>query len=89
MFSSRDTTFALHRSRRRLQLADEAFESYLEWRDAASAASATYRRWAEAEPCERAAAFADIAAALDREQQAATRYGALLHETGALLEGRS
>ena len=69
-----------HRFTRRIdkQLVDEAFDAYLHWRDRSAEVWEAYRRWARATAGEARTAFGDYGAALEREDQAARRYGLLL-----------
>jgi hypothetical protein len=61
----------------RTQAANGAFELYLSWRQESSTCEAAYRDWLTRSPSsDRALAFIAYAAALDREQQAATEYAA-------------
>jgi hypothetical protein len=64
-------------------LLDAVIESYVTWREESAAVNETYRRWTHAVPNERAIAFGDYAAALDREEDAATEYRRLVEELGA------
>jgi hypothetical protein len=69
-----------HRLTRRIdeQLVDEAFDAYLHWRERSADVWETYTRWARATREEARAAFAHYGSALEREEQAARRYGLLL-----------
>ena len=71
----------------RQQLADRAFEHYLDWRDETSTLERAYDRWVGAPRGERAFAFAAYKAALDREEHAAVRYEAAMSEAERLLSG--
>jgi hypothetical protein len=82
MFTSRNSdtpsferALALFRERG----ADEAFQHYLDWRQESSTCDAAYRVWAStSNSSDRPLAYATYAAALDREQQAAAQYKAVL-----------
>jgi hypothetical protein len=57
---------------------DKAFDAYLEWRERSEAVQTTYSMWTDAS-CETAAiAFRAYAVALDREENAANRYNAII-----------
>jgi hypothetical protein len=71
----------------REQLADRAFQHYLDWRDETSTLERAYDRWVRAPRGERAFAFAAYRAALDREEHAAVRYEAAMSESERLLSG--
>ena len=71
----------------REQLADRAFQHYLDWRDETSTLERAYDRWVRAPLEERASAFAAYMAALDREEHAAVRYEAAMSEAERLLSG--
>jgi hypothetical protein len=60
----------------RERLLGEAFDRYLTWRNEAEAAREAYTRWWRA--TERAVPYAAYAAALDREECAATAYGSVV-----------
>lgn len=67
-------------SRKRTQsaaiaLVQELNIRYLDWLDDAAAAENAYTRWSHAPPEEKAQAFAVYVTALDREEDAARRYG--------------
>jgi hypothetical protein len=64
----------VRQSKRRTALADQAFDSYLRWREASEAVSAAYRRWSEAPPTQSDLEFAVYRVALDREEAAAELY---------------
>ena len=94
MFSGRDDAnhFLRHLPRgllevAREQLADRAFQHYLDWRDETATLEDAYDRWVRAPREERTFAFAAYMAALDREEHAAVRYEAALSEADRLLSG--
>ena len=60
------------------QLVDEGFDAYLHWRYRSAEVWEAYRRWAGATAGEARAAFGHYGAALQREEQAARRYGLLV-----------
>jgi hypothetical protein len=60
------------------QPVDEAFDAYLHWRNRSAEVWDAYRRWARATAGEARAAFGHYGAALEREDQAARRYGLLV-----------
>jgi hypothetical protein len=72
----------------RERLADRAFRHYLEWRDESTTVESAYRRWINAPTGECAFAFAAYAAALDREERAATLYQTVIDEGERLLSRR-
>lgn len=71
----------------RQQLADRAFQHYLDWRDEISTLERAYDRWVRAPRGERAFAYAGYMAALDREEHAAVCYEAAMSEAERLLSG--
>ena len=71
----------------REQLADRAFQHYLDWRDETSTLERAYDRWVRSPRDERAFAFAAYKAALDREEHAAVRYEAAMSEAERWLSG--
>jgi hypothetical protein len=60
------------------KLMDEAFEAYLQWREACDEVWLTYRRWRDARTSEARSAFYRHRAALEREEHAARVYGHLV-----------
>lgn len=76
----------LRRSARRRALVDGAVVAYTQWREECAAVRNAYRRWVGARAADRAYAFADYTAALDREERAATRYARLMGRAGHLRE---
>jgi len=71
----------------REQLADRAFQHYLEWRDETTTVERSYGNWIRAAGGERRFAFAAYMAALDREERAALRYGAAIDDAERILSG--
>jgi hypothetical protein len=64
---------------------DKAFDAYLEWRDRSEAVQTTYSMWTAAS-CETAAiAFRAYVVALDREENAANRYTAIIEEVRSIV----
>lgn len=63
-------------------LSDSIVLAYSEWRNECAAVRDAYRRWACARALDERAAFDAYAAALDREERAATRYARLLRRAG-------
>ena len=57
---------------RRSALADAFVDSWVSWREAREDVRTAYRWWSECARPQRARAFADYRAALDREQHAAS-----------------
>jgi hypothetical protein len=66
-------------------LVDEAMDRYVEWREASAEVDEAYGRWSNAPGAEGAVAFAAYLAALDREEWAATLYGAVIDRAERLL----
>jgi hypothetical protein len=62
------------------QLADEAIERYVLWREACEALQSAYDAWQAAHAGERRLAGAAHAAALDREQAAAAGYAEAIEQ---------
>jgi hypothetical protein len=62
----------------REQLLDEAFARYLDWLAESEAVAAAYGAWSRAARSDGALPFAAYGAALDREEQAATVYRAVV-----------
>jgi hypothetical protein len=60
----------------RPDLVDRMIELYCDWRTACWDVRAAYDRFQEAEPSDRAVAFAAYTAALDREESACDAYAA-------------
>jgi hypothetical protein len=69
------------------QLLDEAFARYLDWLAESEAVTAAYGVWSSAAPSNGALPFAAYGAALDREEQAATVYGAVIEQVLRLSGG--
>ena len=61
----------------------EAIERYVDWLDACVKVTRAYERWSSAPARESVVAFAAYCAALDHEESAASRYGAVLTPTSA------
>jgi hypothetical protein len=59
-------------------LVDSVLDGYVTWREKSAAVEAAYRSWRAAAPAERAVAFDDYSAALDREEHAASEYRRLV-----------
>jgi hypothetical protein len=57
---------------------DEAMDGYVSWREESAAVEKAYRTWLSAGREDRALAFAVYAAALDREERAASDYERLI-----------
>jgi hypothetical protein len=60
------------------QLADEALEAYVDWREECAGVWDAYERWARAPKIDAAVAFSAYRAALDREECASHAYADLL-----------
>jgi hypothetical protein len=65
------------------QLVDALMESYVCWREQTEAVNETYDSFRRAGPHERATAFDDYRAALDREEDAAWQYRRFVEQLGA------
>ncbi len=72
MASARIWSEALHRPA--TDLVDRMLACYVDWRETADAVAETYERWSSASADDQAGGFLAYAAALDREQAAATLY---------------
>jgi hypothetical protein len=59
-------------------LIDSVMDGYVTWREESAAVEAAYRSWRGAGDGERASAFDDYFAALDREEHAASEYRRLV-----------
>jgi len=64
-------------------LVEAVIGGYVSWRAESAAVAATYETWARARGRGRAVAFADYAAALDREERAASEYQRVLGQAAA------
>jgi len=64
-------------------LVEAIIGGYVSWRAESAAVAATYETWARARGRGRAIAFADYAAALDREELAASEYQRVLRQAVA------
>ena len=64
-------------------LVETVVGGYVTWRAESAAVAATYETWARARGRGRAIAFADYAAALDREELAASEYQRVLRQAVA------
>jgi hypothetical protein len=60
------------------QLADEALEAYVDWREESAEVWDAYERWVRAPKVDAAGAFSAYRAALDREECASHAYADLL-----------
>ena len=60
------------------QLVDVALDRYIDWREQSRESVAAYETWTSAPVTERRLAFAAYRAALDREDQAASRYASAI-----------
>jgi hypothetical protein len=67
------------------RLVDEAMDRYVEWREASAEVGEAYGRWSNAPGGQGAVSFAAYTAALDREEWAATLYGAVIDRAERLL----
>ena len=65
------------------QLADEAIEAYVDWREQCADVWDAYERWARAPKIDAAGAFSAYRAALDREERASHAYADLLARLAA------
>jgi hypothetical protein len=61
-------------------LIDAVFDAYVAWRERSAAVQLAYRDWVSAEAAERGSAYDRYVKALDREEQAAGVYGALVRQ---------
>jgi len=59
---------------------DAMMDRYVSWREACAAVEKSYRDWLSARSEDRAAAFTQYSAALDREERAAAEYQRLTEE---------
>jgi hypothetical protein len=59
-------------------LIDAVMDGYVSWREESAAVEEAYRTWRGAPPAQRSIAFEDYFAALDREEQAASKYRRLI-----------
>jgi len=59
-------------------LIDAVMDGYVQWREESAAVEAAYSSWCLAAPDERAVAFDNYFAALDREEYAAAEYRRLV-----------
>ncbi len=59
-------------------LIDSVMDGYVTWREESAAVETAYRSYRGAAPGDRAAAFDDYFAALDREEHAASKYRRLV-----------
>ncbi len=64
-------------------LIDAVMDRYVTWRERSAAVELAYRDWSQAMPVDREPAYIAYAEALDREEQAACRYHALLDVAAA------
>jgi hypothetical protein len=60
------------------QLVDAVMDGYISWREASAAVTSAYQAWRRADPADRAQAFHEYDAALDREERAADEYRRLV-----------
>ena len=60
------------------RLRDEIIDLYLDWREEAAAVAGAYALWADAPVDDKAARFAAVTAAIDREEAAARGYADVL-----------
>lgn len=71
----------------RERLIDEALARYFDWLAESESVNAAYGRWSSAAPTEGALPFAAYAAALDREERAATVYRSVVDQVERLFGG--
>jgi hypothetical protein len=64
---------------------DAAVDLYVDWREESRTAAAAYEAWAEAQPADRALAFAAYVAALEQEELSARCYAGAIAAVTALL----
>jgi hypothetical protein len=76
----------IKRAARRRAAVEAAVAAYSQWRGECAAVRRAYRRWASASAVDEPLAFNAYAAALDREQRAATLYARLMRRAGHLVE---
>ena len=67
-----------------IALVDELIATYVSWRSACSAVRRSYDRWCTCDRRDTRTAFGVLAAALDREEQAATTYRRLVEQVTTL-----
>jgi hypothetical protein len=65
---------------------DDAVLAYVAWRAECTAVWDSYHRWASAPSADTDLAHRAYAAAIDREEAAANRYGELMRDVGHLME---
>ena len=68
----------------RERLVDQALDRYLDWRAESEAVDRAYGAWSRAPAAEGALPFAAYRAALDREERAASVYGAVVRRLECL-----
>ena len=73
-------------SRRRREAFEAAFDAYLDWRERCDAVQAAYAQWTDSARADAARAFGLYQRALDREQNAADIYAAVITQVGELVE---
>jgi hypothetical protein len=67
------------------KLIDEVMDAYVEWRQESAKVESAYRRWSIARLTDPARAFAEYAAALDREELASMSYAQVIRRTILML----
>lgn len=80
-----DNQFAERVFRRRL--VEEAFSTYLDWRDACALVKHAYRRWTDAGADDPGRAYLAYRAALDQEQRAGDLYAEACRRAERVLAG--
>jgi hypothetical protein len=65
---------------------DKAFDAYLEWRERSETVQIAYSMWTAAPSEDVAVAFRAYVVALDREENAANRYCALVEEVRNIVD---
>jgi hypothetical protein len=74
------------RKRARDKLIDRVMDAYVDWRQESAQVDLAYRRWSMAAASDPADAFAEYAAALDREEIASRSYARIIRRTTVVFE---
>jgi hypothetical protein len=63
------------------ELIDAVMDAYITWREQSAGVDASYRAWGSCPTQQRATAYAEYVAALDREEESAEEYRRLVERT--------
>jgi hypothetical protein len=74
------------RKRARDKLIDRVMDAYVDWRQESAQADFAYGRWSMGTPSDPAGAFAEYAAAVDREEIASRAYAQIIRRTTVVFE---